>query len=55
MSEKTGGVLTNLLKKAVGLPTGDSSCCGPAPAPAPEQKAAPSSCCGQPAGSEKKN
>ncbi|HYF92850.1 MAG TPA: hypothetical protein VD969_11455 [Symbiobacteriaceae bacterium] len=54
MSEQSGSTLKNLLKKAVGLPTGQSSCCGPAPAPAPEKSGAQSGCCSQPAGAGEK-
>ena len=31
MSEKKTGAFTTLLRKAVGLPTGNSSCCSGAP------------------------
>lgn len=31
MSEQKNGLLVNLLKKAVGLPTSNSSCCSTAP------------------------
>ena len=30
--KKNGGLFVTLIKKQVGLPTGNSSCCGPAPA-----------------------
>jgi hypothetical protein len=39
MSEKNSGVFVNLVKKAVGLPNGSSSCCGSTTA------ASESSCC----------
>ncbi|HWI51687.1 MAG TPA: hypothetical protein VNT01_06060 [Symbiobacteriaceae bacterium] len=42
MSEKNNGAFVNLIRKAVGLPTGTSSCCG-APAAGTQ-----SSCCSTP-------
>ncbi|HYF78250.1 MAG TPA: hypothetical protein VD973_14000 [Symbiobacteriaceae bacterium] len=52
MSEqKNTNPFVNLIKKAVGLPTGSSSCCNPAPAaPAAGDKEPPApakgGCCG---------
>jgi len=46
MSEKSNGAFVNLIRKAVGLPTGNSSCCG---TPATDTQ---SSCCSTPAAKE---
>lgn len=43
MSEKNSGPFVNLIRKAVGLPTGNSSCCG-VPA-ANESTPAKEGCC----------
>ncbi|HWI64306.1 MAG TPA: hypothetical protein VNT75_20900 [Symbiobacteriaceae bacterium] len=44
MSEKNSGPFVNLIRKAVGLPTGNSSCCG---TPAADNSApAKEGCCG---------
>ena len=50
MSEQKNGLLVNLLKKAVGLPTSNSSCCSPAPVKnesccSTEKPAQSESCC----------
>lgn len=42
MSEQKNGVFVSLIRKAVGLPTASSSCCGSTAAPASQA----SSCCG---------
>jgi hypothetical protein len=47
MSNEKNSLLVTVLKKAVGIPTGNSSCCSPAPKEAPEPKKESSgSCCG---------
>jgi hypothetical protein len=51
MSQEKNGLLISVLKKAVGIPTGNSACCGPAPAPAPKDSLEhktdhTGSCCG---------
>lgn len=43
MTEKRDGLFVTMLKKAVGLPTAKSGCCGPVPAT--ETKAKQESCC----------
>lgn len=48
MSAKQDGTLVTLVKKALGLPTGQSSCCSAVPAaqtPSPAPKSE-SKCCG---------
>jgi hypothetical protein len=37
MSQEKNGLLISVLKKAVGIPTGNGSCCGPAPVPTPKE------------------
>ncbi len=44
MAEKKRGLLVNLIKKSVGLPTGSSSCCGDT-ANAATAKETAGSCC----------
>jgi|GEM_PF-4004584 len=60
MSEQKSNPLVTLMRKAAGLPTGTSSCCGsqvpanmvpvaetPATAPAPKETEESGSCCGK--------
>jgi hypothetical protein len=50
MADTKGGLFLNLVKKAVGLPTGKSSCCSPEVGPQSE-----ASCCTTPAPAEQAN